>query len=79
MAGILARILARILALFLVYLMLNSFVCSATHANRGWQRGGGGGIVIPFHAQILTKFTSHVLNQSLSEKLQGNEIFTTKH
>ena len=41
--------------------------------------GGKGGIVIPFHAQILTKFTLHVLNQSLSEKPQGNEIFTTKH
>ena len=41
--------------------------------------GGKGGIVIPFHAQILTKFTRHVLNQSLSEKPQGNEIFTTKH
>ena len=34
--------------------------------------------MIPFHAQILTKFTRHVLNQSLSEKPQGNEIFTTK-
>ena len=41
--------------------------------------GGKGGIVIPFHAQTLTKFTRHVLNQSLSEKPQGNEIFTTKH
>ena len=41
--------------------------------------GGKGGIVIPFHAQILTKFTRHVLIQSLSEKPQGNEIFTTKH
>ena len=41
--------------------------------------GGKGGIVIPFHAQILTKFTRHVLNKSLSEKPQGNEIFTTKH
>ena len=41
--------------------------------------GGNGGIAIPFHAQILTKFTRHVLNQSLSEKPQGNEIFTTKH
>ena len=41
--------------------------------------GGKGGVVIPFHAQILTKFTRHVLNQSLSEKPQGNEIFTTKH
>ena len=41
--------------------------------------GGKGGIVIPFHAQILTKFPRHVLNQSLSEKPQGNEIFTTKH
>ena len=40
---------------------------------------GKGGIVIPFHAQISTKFTRHVLNQSLSEKPQGNEIFTTKH
>ena len=27
--------------------------------------GGKGGVVIPFHAQILTKFTRHVLNQSL--------------
>ena len=43
------------------------------------REGGKGGIVIPFHAQILTKFTRHVLNQSLSEKPQGNEIFTTKH
>ena len=40
--------------------------------------GGKGGIVIPFHAQILTKFTRHVLNQSSSEKPQGNEVFTTK-
>ena len=40
----------------------------------GWQRG----VVIPFHAQILTKFTRHVLNQSLLEKPQGNEVFTTK-
>ena len=40
--------------------------------------GGKGGIVIPFHAQILRKFTRHVFNQSLSEKPQGNEIFTTK-
>ena len=30
--------------------------------------------MIPFHAQILAKFTRHVLNQSLSEKPQGNEI-----
>ena len=29
------------------------------------KEGGKGGIVIPFHAQILTKFTRHVLNQSL--------------
>ena len=42
---------------------------------REWQRGDRD----PFHAQILTKFTRHVLNQSLSEKPQGNEIFTTKH
>ena len=32
-----------------------------------------GGIVILFHAQILTKLTRHVLNQSLSEKPQGNQ------
>ena len=44
-----------------------------------YKRVAKGGIVIPFHAQILTKFTRHVLNQSLSEKPQGNEIFTTKH
>ena len=44
-----------------------------------WVEGGKGGIVIPFHAQILTKFTLHVLSQSLSEKPQGNEIFKTKH
>ena len=44
-----------------------------------WLEGGKGGIVIPFHAQILAKFTRHVLNQSLSEKPQGNEIFRTKH
>ena len=43
------------------------------------KEGGKGGIVIPFHAQNLTKFTRHVLNQSLSEKPQENEIFTTKH
>ena len=43
------------------------------------EEGGKGGIVIPFHAQILTKFTRHVLSQSLSEKPQGNEIFKTKH
>ena len=44
-----------------------------------FEEGGKGGVVIPFHAQILTKFTRHVLKQSLSEKPQGNEIFTTKH
>ena len=37
--------------------------------------GGKGGIVIPFHAQILTKFTRHVLNQSLSEGLNGGGPF----
>ena len=49
------------------------------HREQFLLEGGKGGIVIPFHAQILTKFTRHVLNQSLSEKPQGNEIFTTKH
>ena len=43
-----------------------------------YEEGGKGGIMIPFHAQILTKIHGHVLNQSLSEKPQGNEVFTTK-
>ena len=49
--------------------------CVESEIGLHMMEGGKGGIVIPFHAQILTKFTRHVLNQSLSEKPQGNEIF----
>ena len=70
---------SRLVFLFCVVLgtlvdMVESYsMCQKLKRNGPLLEGGKGGIVILFHAQILTKFTRHVLNQSLLEKPQGNQ------